>query len=157
MNLINDIKFDQSFSFIYSRRPGTPASDMPDDVPLNVKKQRLQILQNRINQQAQHISRNMVGTRQKVLVEGPSRKNPMELAGKTENNRTVNFIGDRNTIGRFVELTITEAMPNSLRGELVDLFYCSIFIEERLASPHPPLQFIANMRIRSFYFNPLDL
>jgi tRNA-2-methylthio-N6-dimethylallyladenosine synthase len=120
MNLINDIKFDQSFSFIYSRRPGTPASDMPDDVPLNVKKQRLQILQNRINQQAQHISRNMVGTRQKVLVEGPSRKNPMELAGKTENNRTVNFIGDRNTIGRFVELTITEAMPNSLRGELVD-------------------------------------
>ncbi len=120
MNLINDIKFDQSFSFIYSRRPGTPASDMPDDVPLDVKKQRLQILQNRINQQAQHISRNMVGTRQKVLVEGPSRKNPMELAGKTENNRTVNFVGDRNTIGRFVELTITEAMPNSLRGELVD-------------------------------------
>lgn len=116
MNLIAEIGFDTSFSFIYSARPGTPAADLPDDVPLAVKKQRLQLLQQRIHQQALEISRRMVGTRQKVLVDGISKKDPGQLKGRTENNRVVNFSGELELVGRFVELTIAEALPNSLRG-----------------------------------------
>jgi tRNA-2-methylthio-N6-dimethylallyladenosine synthase len=120
MDLIEDIGFDQSFSFIYSPRPGTPAAAMPDPVPIAVKKQRLQTLQRRINEMAQMISRRMVGTTEPVLVEGPSRKDPRWLAGRTENNRVVNFRGDAELIGRFADVRIMEALANSLRGELVD-------------------------------------
>ena len=119
MTLIEDIGFDHSFSFIYSRRPGTPAADMPDDVPMAVKKQRLARLQARIQAMAAQFSADMVGTLQRVLVEGPSRKNPAQMAGRTENNRVVNFDASADLIGRFVSLRITEAMPNSLRGEFV--------------------------------------
>ena len=119
MALIEDIGFDHSFSFIYSRRPGTPAADMPDDVPTAVKKQRLARLQARIQAMAAQISADMVGTLQRVLVEGPSRKNPAQMAGRSENNRVVNFDARADLIGCFVSLRITEAMPNSLRGEFV--------------------------------------
>ena len=119
MNLINDIGFDMSFSFIYSARPGTPAADLPDDVSEQEKKERLYLLQNRITQMAQQISRQMFDTEQRILVEGPSKKNPMELRGRTENNRVVNFEGPHSVIGQFVDVRITEALPNSLRGELI--------------------------------------
>jgi len=119
MQLIEEVAFDQSFSFIYSPRPGTPAADLPDDVPLEVKKARLARLQAKINEQSRAISEAMVGTVQKILVEGLSRKNEAEIAGRTENNRVVNFVGDKSLIGQFVEVRITEALPNSLRGELV--------------------------------------
>jgi len=118
MDLIAEVGFDQSFSFIYSQRPGTPAASLPDDVTLEDKKQRLHILQTRINQQAQAISQAMVGTRQQVLVTGPSRKDPGQLCGRTANNRVVNFTGQPELIGDFVNVTIIEALPNSLRGEL---------------------------------------
>ena len=118
MDLIADVGFDQSFSFIYSARPGTPAASLQDDTPLEVKKERLQILQARINQQAQAISRGMVGTTQKVLVEKMSKKSDRQVSGRTENNRWVNFDADRSTIGKFVDVVITEALPNSLRGRL---------------------------------------
>ena len=118
LDLIADIGFDQSFSFIYSKRPGTPAASYPDETPQEKKKQRLQLLQTRINQQAQGISRSMTGSLQTVLVEGPSRKDPRELAGRTENNRVVNFPGPAEFIGEMVELRITRALPNSLRGEI---------------------------------------
>ena len=121
MNLIADIGFDTSFSFIYSARPGTPAADLPDDVPMEVKNQRLALLQQRIRQHAMEISRRMVGSRQRVLVEGVSKKDPGELRGRTENNRVVNFRAPMDWIGHFVELTITEALPNSLRGAEVSL------------------------------------
>ncbi len=125
MKLITDIGFDTSFSFIYSARPGTPAADLEDDTPEEVKKQRLAILQQRINQHAQDISRKMVGTQQRILVTGFSKKDPGELQGRTENNRVVNFKAwqdrrDAELIGRFVDVTITEALPNSLRGERID-------------------------------------
>lgn len=119
MKLIADVGFDQSFSFIYSARPGTPAADVPDDVSQDTKKQRLYILQERINQQAMQISRRMHGTIQRILVEGPSKKNLMELRGRTENMRVVNFEGDPNLIGSFVDVEITEVLPHSLRGKLV--------------------------------------
>ena len=119
MNLIADINYDLSYSFIYSPRPGTPAASLPDDVPLTVKKQRLKILQDRINQQTAEFSRAMVGTVQSVLVEGPSRKNPAEMAGRTENNRVVNFPATADLAGRFVKVEITAAFANSLRGELL--------------------------------------
>lgn len=119
MDLIADVGFDQSFSFIYSQRPGTPAAGLPDDVPLEEKKQRLHILQTRITQQAQAISEAMVGSVQSVLVTGPSRKDPGQLCGRTANNRVVNFKGQSGLIGDFVNVTILEALPNSLRGELV--------------------------------------
>ena len=119
MQLIEDIGFDQSYSFIYSRRPGTPASELPDDVPHATKKARLQQLQQTINNMAQQISRLMVGTTQRILVERPARKNPHEIAGRTENNRVVNLVGPQTLIGQFAEVRITEAMPNSLRGELI--------------------------------------
>lgn len=118
MDLVGDVDFDQSFSFIYSARPGTPAADYPDDVPLAVKQERLARLQQRITHQAQVISRRMVGTTQRVLVTGPSRKDPAKLAGRTENNRVVNFDGPVSMVGDFADLVITEALPNSLRGQL---------------------------------------
>ncbi len=120
MALIEDIGFDHSFSFIYSRRPGTPAADLPDDVPLEVKQARLARLQSAINNNAQRIGRQMVGTVQRVLVERHSRKDSRQLAGRTENNRVVNFDGPAQLIGRFVDLTITESLPNSLRGEIAE-------------------------------------
>ena len=120
MNLIADVGFDQSFSFIFSARPGTPAANLPDDTPLEVKKQRLQVLQARINQQAQAISEAMVGTTQRVLVEKVSKKSARQVTGRTENNRWVNFDADTSVIGRFVDVLITEALPNSLRGRRVD-------------------------------------
>ena len=118
MALIAEVGFDQSYSFVYSQRPGTPAASLPDDVPLELKKQRLHILQTRITQQAQAISQAMVGTRQPVLVTGPSRKDPGQLCGRTVNNRVVNFRGTSELIGDFVNVNILEALPNSLRGEL---------------------------------------
>jgi tRNA-2-methylthio-N6-dimethylallyladenosine synthase len=120
MNLIADVGFDQSFSFVYSARPGTPAANLPDDTPMQVKKERLQILQARINQQAQAISDAMVGTTQRVLVEKISKKSASQVAGRTENNRCVNFDADPSLIGRFVDVVITEALPNSLRGRSRD-------------------------------------
>jgi tRNA-2-methylthio-N6-dimethylallyladenosine synthase len=117
--LINDVGFDQSFSFVYSPRPGTPAATLPDPVPEEVKLKRLAVLQARITAHAQGISRAMVGTVQTVLVERPSRKDPTQLAGKTSNNRWVNFDGDPALVGQFVALHITEALPNSLRGRQV--------------------------------------
>jgi len=119
MDLIAEVGFDHSFSFVYSPRPGTPAVALPDDVPLGVKKQRLALLQQRINQQAQAISRRMVGSTQRVLVSGLSRKDPGQVSGRTENNRVVNFKGESGLIGDFVDVVITEALPNSLRGDLV--------------------------------------
>jgi tRNA-2-methylthio-N6-dimethylallyladenosine synthase len=119
MNLIGDIGFDTSFSFIYSARPGTPAAELPDDVPLAVKKERLRILQQRLGQNAQDISRKMVGTTQRILVDGFSKKDPGQLKGRTENNRVVNFAcDDIDLIGDFVDVEIVEALPNSLRGGL---------------------------------------
>ena len=124
MKLIGDIGFDTSFSFIYSARPGTPASDLSDDTPEAVKKQRLAILQERILQHAQQISRRMVGSEQKILVTGISKKDPGQLQGRTENNRVVNFRTDvHSVIGGFVNVTITEALPNSLRGNLIWTHY----------------------------------
>ena len=119
MNLIAQVNFDMSFSFIYSARPGTPAADYPDDVTEDEKKQRLYLLQQRINNQAAQFSRAMLGTEQRVLVEGPSKKDIMELTGRTENNRIVNFQGTPEMIGKFVDIKITDVFTNSLRGEVV--------------------------------------
>ncbi|HDR1800428.1 tRNA (N6-isopentenyl adenosine(37)-C2)-methylthiotransferase MiaB [Pasteurella multocida] len=119
MNLIAQVNFDMSFSFIYSARPGTPAADMPDDVTEEEKKQRLYVLQQRINNQAAQFSRAMLGTEQRVLVEGPSKKDLMELTGRTETNRIVNFVGTPDMIGKFVDIKITDVFTNSLRGEVV--------------------------------------
>jgi tRNA-2-methylthio-N6-dimethylallyladenosine synthase len=117
MKLVDEIGFDSSFSFVYSRRPGTPAAELPDDTPHSIKLARLQRLQRRIEEQAQAISRAMVGTRQRVLVDGIARKDQDELCGRTGNNRVVNFRGPREFIGAFVEVTITAALPHSLRGD----------------------------------------
>ncbi|MDX1454544.1 MAG: tRNA (N6-isopentenyl adenosine(37)-C2)-methylthiotransferase MiaB [Gammaproteobacteria bacterium] len=119
MKLIEDVKFDQAFSFIYSARPGTPAASFEDDVAHETKQQRLKILQSRIIQFNQEYTEQMVGTTQRVLVERPSTKNAEELAGRTDNNRWVNFAGPASLIGQFVDLEITARMPNSLRGRLV--------------------------------------
>ena len=120
MNLIADIGFDNSFSFIYSRRPGTPAADLPDTVSEETKKERLQILQNRIIQQAAQISRRMVDSTQRILVNGYSKKDPGLLSGRTENNRVVNFRCDNpDLIGHFADVRIVEAYANSLLGELI--------------------------------------
>jgi tRNA-2-methylthio-N6-dimethylallyladenosine synthase len=123
MNLIADVGFDQSFSFLYSRRPGTPAANLPDEVPHDVKQNRLEVLQARLNAQARAISQRMVGSRQRVLVERPAKRNPEQLAGRTDNNRWVNFDGPgedpKRLINQFADVVITEAMPNSLRGRLV--------------------------------------
>ena len=120
MKLIETIGYDQSFSFIYSARPGTPASDLIDDVPMPVKQERLQRLQKRITEMAQEISRGMVGSVQTVLVDRPARKDPRQMSGRTENNRVVNFDGSASLIGHFVDVEITEALPNSLRGKMLE-------------------------------------
>jgi tRNA-2-methylthio-N6-dimethylallyladenosine synthase len=120
MKLVNEIGFDNSFSFIYSARPGTPAADLTDNTPESVKKQRLKILQDRILQNAAEISRRMVGSQETLLVTGISKKDPGQLQGRTENNRVVNFrSNDHSLIGQFVKTSITEALPNSLRGDLL--------------------------------------
>ena len=119
MKLIGEINFDVSFSFIFSARPGTPAADMVDDVPEDEKKQRLYILQERINQQVTAWSRRMLGTTQRILVEGTSRKSVMQLSGRTENNRVVNFEGTSDMIGKFVDIEILEVLTNSMRGKVV--------------------------------------
>jgi len=119
MAFIDEVGFDLSFSFVYSPRPGTPAAELPDDVSLEVKKQRLERFQHRINEMATAISQNMINTVQTVLVEGQSRKNPLQMQGRTENNRVVNFIAHPKLTGQFVDVLITEALPNSLRGRLV--------------------------------------
>ncbi|HET9862994.1 MAG TPA: tRNA (N6-isopentenyl adenosine(37)-C2)-methylthiotransferase MiaB, partial [Steroidobacteraceae bacterium] len=119
LKLVRDVNFDQSFSFIYSQRPGTPAASLPDDVPHEVKQQRLLRLQAQLNAQARAISESMVGSTQRVLVERPSKKDRNELAGRTENNRWVNFPGPASLIGRFVDVLIVKALPQSLRGRIV--------------------------------------
>ena len=119
MNLIHEIGFDTSFSFIYSPRPGTPAAQLPDNVSMEIKKQRLGILQNRILLNAKRISDSMVGTTQTILVTGVSKKRVEEMSGRTENNRVVNFKGSASLIGQMANVTITESRPNSLRGELI--------------------------------------
>lgn len=119
MKFIADINFDLSYSFVYSARPGTPAAEMEDNVSEDEKKQRLYLLQQRINQQAMQFSRKMLGTTQRVLVEGLSKKDLMELTGRTENNRIVNFEGQPDMIGKFVDVEITDVYPNSLRGRVV--------------------------------------
>ncbi|MBO9663713.1 tRNA (N6-isopentenyl adenosine(37)-C2)-methylthiotransferase MiaB [Dokdonella sp.] len=118
MKLIDDVGFDQSFSFIYSKRPGTPAANLADDTPDAVKHARLERLQAAVNANAKKISEAMVGSVQRVLVEGPSRKNPNELTGKTENMRSVNFPAPPRLVGQFVDVVITEALTNSLRGRV---------------------------------------
>ena len=119
MTLIEDIGFDHSFSFLYSPRPGTPAASLPDPTPLTVKKARLARVQARIEELARDVSQQMVGTTQRVLVDRPARKDGRQLAGRTENNRVVNFDGPAHLLGQFAEVAITEALPNSLRGRLV--------------------------------------
>jgi tRNA-2-methylthio-N6-dimethylallyladenosine synthase len=119
MRLVEELNFDNSFSFVYSPRPGTPAADMVDDTPAELKIQRLMRLQKTIEAQALKISQAMVGTTQRVLVEGHARKDASELAGRTDNNRVVNFAGNERLIGRFIDVTITAALPHSLRGEVV--------------------------------------
>ncbi|RLA07695.1 MAG: tRNA (N6-isopentenyl adenosine(37)-C2)-methylthiotransferase MiaB, partial [Gammaproteobacteria bacterium] len=118
MKLIDDIGFDTSFSFIYSQRPGTPAAFIPDSITQDVKKNRLKLLQERILQQAMQISRKMVGTTQTILVEGFSRKSDAEMSGRTENNRVVNFAGDESLAGQFIDVEITAALNNSLKGTI---------------------------------------
>jgi tRNA-2-methylthio-N6-dimethylallyladenosine synthase len=119
MKLIDEVGFDSSFSFVYSARPGTPAADMDDPVPQETKLRWLSRLQKRIDEQAQVISKSMVGKVERVMVEGLSRKDETELAGRTDNNRVVNFEGNPRLIGQFVDVTITAALPHSLRGEIV--------------------------------------
>jgi tRNA-2-methylthio-N6-dimethylallyladenosine synthase len=116
--LVRDVGFDQSFSFIYSRRPGTPAASLPDEVPPALKQQRLTRLQAELDTQARAISARMVGTLQRVLVERPAKRNDRELAGRTANNRWVNFAGPAALIGRFADVIVTEALAHSLRGRL---------------------------------------
>tara|TARA_R110002096_G_scaffold110035_15_gene240567 strand:- start:7053 stop:8387 length:1335 start_codon:yes stop_codon:yes gene_type:complete len=119
IKLIETIGFDLSYSFIFSARPGTPAADMPDEISLDIKKQRLERLQAIIARQTAKISDAMVGTVQRVLVEGESKKNSLQMTGRTENNRVVNFAGPTRLAGQFVDLLITEALPNSLRGRVI--------------------------------------
>jgi tRNA-2-methylthio-N6-dimethylallyladenosine synthase len=139
MDLIQAIDFDLSFSFIYSARPGTPAADIPDDVSDETKKNRLHLLQDRISHQALRHARLMLNTEQRILVEGPSKKNPMELRGRTENNRIVNFVAPHSVIGQFVDVKITDVYANSLRGDLV----CQES-EMGLRISHSPADILAN-------------
>ncbi|HAU1151405.1 TPA: tRNA (N6-isopentenyl adenosine(37)-C2)-methylthiotransferase MiaB [Legionella pneumophila] len=120
MDLVHEIGFDTSFSFIYSPRPGTPAANLPDDTPIEVKKQRLQILQNRLLLNAARYSESMVGSKQKILVTGFSKKSSQQLSGRTECNRVVNFDGPSQLIGHFIDVQISDALPNSLRGRLLE-------------------------------------
>ncbi|PTN12332.1 tRNA-i(6)A37 thiotransferase enzyme MiaB [Nitrosomonas aestuarii] len=120
LKLVEEMNFDESFSFVYSARPGTPAADLPDDTPQAVKLERLQRLQAQINQQSRKISQRMVGSKQRILVEGISKKNSAEIFGRTDNNRVVNFAGDKALIGQFIHVQITDALSHSLRGEIFD-------------------------------------
>jgi len=131
MKLIDDVSFDHSFSFIYSARPGTPAAALVDTTPLAVKKQRLARLQLDIASRAEKYSRAMIGSMQRVLVEGPSRKSEMQMSGRTENNRVTNFNGSADLIGRFVDVKITEVFANSLQGEIIS--YVENHDERKLA------------------------
>jgi tRNA-2-methylthio-N6-dimethylallyladenosine synthase len=118
LKLVEDLQFDASYVFVYSSRPGTPAANLPDPVPRETKVAWLQRLQAKLDEQALAVSRGMLGSRQRVMVEGPSRKDPAQLAARTGNNRVVNFPGPASLIGRFVDVDITEANPHSLRGRL---------------------------------------
>ena len=121
MRLIDDIQFDGAYSFVYSRRPGTPAADLPDETPQEVKLARLQRLQALVDEQSHSVSRAMVGTCQRTLVTGHARRAGYEnkqLAGRTDNNRVINFDGPASLINQFVDITVTEALHYSLRGEL---------------------------------------
>ncbi len=120
LSLIEEVGFDFSYSFIFSPRPGTPAADFPDEISAEIKKQRLQRLQKRLDEMTQEISRSMVNTVQTVLIEGVSKKNPLHMTGRTENNRVVNFAAHPRLLGQFVDVLITEALPNSLRGRLLE-------------------------------------
>jgi tRNA-2-methylthio-N6-dimethylallyladenosine synthase len=119
IRLIEEVGFDNSFSFIYSPRPGTPAANLPDETPHEVKLRRLQRVQELIDANMRRISASRVGTVQRVLVEGPSKRDPQELMGRTECNRVVNFPAPRRLIGQLVEVRITQAYPHSLRGEVL--------------------------------------
>ena len=152
MDLISAVNFDLSFSFIYSARPGTPAADLPDDVSDDTKKQRLYLLQDKITQQALRIARQMLNTEQRILVEGPSKKNPMELRGRTENNRMVNFVAPHTVIGQFVDVKITDVYANSLRGELIRQES-----EMGLRIAHSPADILANNHHSSTPSNLDDL
>lgn len=121
MDLVHEIGFDISFSFIYSPRPGTPAANLADDTPMEVKKQRLQILQNRLLLQSSRYSQSMIDSTQRILVTGHSKRDSQQLSGRTECNRVVNFDGPAHLIGQFVDVHINEALPNSLRGRLVEV------------------------------------
>jgi tRNA-2-methylthio-N6-dimethylallyladenosine synthase len=121
IQLVKELNFDDSYSFIYSARPGTPAADLPDDTPQSVKLERLQRLQAQIQLQARKIGLDMVGSTQRILVEGISKKSSDEVSGRADNNRVVNFPGDKALIGHFVNIRITEALSHSLRGEVVGI------------------------------------
>jgi tRNA-2-methylthio-N6-dimethylallyladenosine synthase len=138
LNLVTHVGFDQSFSFVYSRRPGTPAADLADDTPQAEKLERLQRLQAVINGQSAAISQRMVGSSQRVLVEGPSRKDPAELMGRTENNRIVNFPAPAHLVGQMVNVIITNAMSNSLRGT-VDAGSLRAHDQPQAAVPQSPI------------------
>jgi len=120
LSLIEEVGFDFSYSFIYSARPGTPAAELKDDISEEVKKQRLKKLKTRLGEMTQNISQGMVDTTQTILVEGVSKKNPLQMTGRTENNRVVNFTAHPRLVGQFVDVVITEALPNSLRARLVE-------------------------------------
>ena len=141
MKLIEDIGYDHSFSFIYSQRPGTPAASLQDEVPEALKKERLQRLQNRINEMATEISRSMLGSVQRVLIDKFSHKDANDVSGKTENNRSVTFAGNKRLIGRFVDVKITEAFRNSLRGEVV-----AVENDERQMVPVKDGQILASVK-----------
>jgi tRNA-2-methylthio-N6-dimethylallyladenosine synthase len=119
LQLIRDLNFDNSFFFIYSSRPGTPAADLADDTPESEKVKRLIQVQHQIEAQAAEVSHTMVGTVQRILVEGKAKKDASELAGRTDNNRIVNFVGHERLIGHFIDVRITKAFPHSLRGEVI--------------------------------------
>ena len=136
LKLIEEVGFDQSFSFIYSQRPGTPAAALPDETSDEEKKRRLSLLQQRVNQQARAISAGMVGIVQRVLVERPAKKDPRQLSGRTENNRWVNFDGPARLIGGFADVVITEALPNSLRGRLAGSDDARSTSTQRVTGPH---------------------
>ena len=121
MSLIEQIGFDHSYSFLYSERPGTPAAELSDDTSEEIKKERLYLLQSKINEQSSSISQAMIGTMQSVLVERVSKRSITQVAGRTENNRVVNFTADKELIGKFVDVRITRAMPNSLQGEFLSI------------------------------------
>ena len=126
MDLVHEIGFDTSFSFIYSARPGTPAANLPDETPMDVKKQRLKILQERLLLQASRYSESMIESIQRILVTGHSKKDPLQMSGRTECNRVVNFDGPPSLLGQFVQVQITEAQPNSLRGRILSASTVSV-------------------------------